>query len=198
MPTTRSARLIIPALSLLAAAGIASFAIALEPPAKDAAATTPTTPTKAAPTLLDPIKALAGEWDMTDDAGKTQLGSVFRVVAAGSAVCETMMPGTPYEMVNMYHLDGPDTLVITHYCAVGNQPRMTGHAPKTPGTYEFTIKDAAKDVSNLASPDGMYMGQLTLIIKDQDHIVQDWVHTDKGKPGGKVSFELTRRHADHH
>ena len=39
----------------------------------------------------------------------------------------------------------------------------------------------------------MYMGQLTLTIKDADHVVEDWVHTNKGKPGGKTSIEMTRR-----
>jgi hypothetical protein len=43
--------------------------------------------------------------------------------AGGSVVMETMMAGTDYEMINMYHLDGDD-LVLTHYCAGGNQPTM--------------------------------------------------------------------------
>lgn len=190
MPSSRA--LLISALALAVAGGLA---VALEPPAKDAASAQPAQTAKAASGLLDPIKALAGEWEMTDDDGKTHLAAVYRVIAGGSTVCETMFPGSEHEMVNMYHLDGPDTLVITHYCAVGNQPRMTGKAPKTPGTYEFKVKDPMKDVTNLSSPDGMYMGQLTLIIKDQNHVVQEWVHTDKGKEGGKVSFDLVRRAA---
>lgn len=186
MFTHRPHRIILPVLCLALATGLA---VALEPPAKEDPAAAQA---KAAPTLLDPIKALAGEWESTDE-GEKQLGVVYRVTANGSAVCETMFPGTQHEMVNMYHLDGPDTLVVTHYCAVGNQPRMTGGAPKAPGVYEFRVKDAAKDVTNLGSPDGMYMGQLTLTIKDQNHIVQDWVHIKDGKDGGKVSFELKRR-----
>ena len=47
----------------------------------------------------------------------------FRVSAAGTVVMETMGPGTKHEMINMYHLDGDD-LVLTHYCAGGNQPTM--------------------------------------------------------------------------
>ncbi len=34
-----------------------------------------------------------------------------------------MYPGMEHEMTNMYTLDG-NTLVMTHYCAGGNQPRM--------------------------------------------------------------------------
>lgn len=177
-------------MSVLVALAAAGIAVAIEPPAKE---DKPAEAARPAANLLDPIKALAGEWEMKDEQGKVELASVFRVTSAGSAVQETMFPGTDHEMVNIYHLDGPGTLVITHYCAVGNQPRMTGGAPKAPGVYEFTIKDPMKDVSNLKSPDGMYMGQLTLTIQDNDHVVEDWLHTSKGKPGGKTSIEMTRR-----
>lgn len=187
MQLTRSARRLLPAVSLMVlacSAGAAAIVMTAEPPAE--AASRPQN-------LLEPLKALAGEWEMQDESGKTVVGAVFRVTSAGSAVQETMFPGSPHEMVNLYHLDGPGTLVVTHYCAVGNQPRMTGGAPKTPGVYEFTIKDPMKDVSNLKSPEAMYMGQYTLTIKDADTLIEDWVHTDKGKPGGKTSFELKRR-----
>ena len=33
------------------------------------------------------------------------------------------MPGTDHEMVSVYHADGKD-VVMTHYCAFGNQPKM--------------------------------------------------------------------------
>ena len=47
----------------------------------------------------------------------------FRVSSNGSAVRELMYPGTEHEMTNMYTLEG-NTLVMTHYCAGGNQPHM--------------------------------------------------------------------------
>ena len=47
----------------------------------------------------------------------------FKISAAGTVVMETMGPGSEHEMINMYHLDGDD-LVLTHYCAGGNQPTM--------------------------------------------------------------------------
>ena len=41
------------------------------------------------------------------------------------------MPDTPAETVTTYHLDG-DALMLTHYCGLGNQPRLrlTGHGPQ--------------------------------------------------------------------
>src|SRR6058998_1207043 len=74
---------------------------------------------------LERLKKLAGTWVAADKDGKPtdQVVSVVRVTAAGSAVHETLFPGQPHEMVSLYHTDGAD-LVMTHYCSLGNQPRM--------------------------------------------------------------------------
>jgi hypothetical protein len=73
--------------------------------------------------LFDPIKALAGQWGMTDETGNLAMTAEFTVSSANSIVREIMFPGHEHEMTNVYHMDGPN-LVITHYCAAGNQPRM--------------------------------------------------------------------------
>lgn len=74
---------------------------------------------------LERLKTLAGTWVEADADGKPtdKVVSVFKVTAAGSAVEETIFPGQPQEMVSIYHRDGAD-LLLTHYCALGNQPRM--------------------------------------------------------------------------
>ena len=66
---------------------------------------------------LAPFKTLAGEW-----AGKGMHGDanhdvtiVYKVTSGGSAVVETIGPGTEHEMVTVIHPDG-DSLVLTHYC----------------------------------------------------------------------------------
>src|SRR5579859_4783906 len=72
------------------------------------------------------LKTLAGEWKVAETNGvhAQHDGKItYRVTAAGSTVMETFFPGSDHEMVSMYHLDG-DELVLTHYCAAGNQPRM--------------------------------------------------------------------------
>ena len=48
---------------------------------------------------------------------------------------EVINEGTPGSMISMYHPDG-DKILMTHYCAVGNQPRMRGT-----GTMTFTDPD---------------------------------------------------------
>src|SRR5262249_20363265 len=74
---------------------------------------------------LERMKTLAGTWLATGKDGKPtdQVVSVVRVTAAGSAVHETLFPGQPHEMISIYYRDGAD-LMMTHYCALGNQPHM--------------------------------------------------------------------------
>src|SRR6267154_1585907 len=74
---------------------------------------------------LEKMKKLAGTWLAADKDGKPtdQVVSIVKVTAGGSAVHETLFPGQPHEMVSIYTVDGQD-LVMTHYCMLGNQPRM--------------------------------------------------------------------------
>lgn len=78
----------------------------------------------ATPAAFDKLKALEGTWDATvlkPDGEKTTVE--YRVTANGTVVMETMFPGTPHEMINMYTADG-DALLATHYCSAGNQPTL--------------------------------------------------------------------------
>jgi hypothetical protein len=71
------------------------------------------------------LKSLAGTWE--GQAGHGSAGEAatvtYRVASGGSVVEETLFPGTPHEMISIYHLVGGE-LVLTHYCAMANQPRM--------------------------------------------------------------------------
>jgi hypothetical protein len=140
----------------------------------DAPATAP-----AAQAGLDRIKKLAGTWVEAGKDGKPtdKVVSVVKVTAGGSAVQETLFPGTPMEMVSVYHLDRGE-LVMTHYCVLGNQPRMKAD-PKSPANqirWVFaggTNLDPAKDAH-------MHGGTVTFI--DDDHIEFAGEAWEGGKP----------------
>jgi hypothetical protein len=71
------------------------------------------------------LKSLAGTWQGQAGHGQPSEAATvtYRVASGGSVVEETLFPGTPHEMISMYHLvDGE--LVLTHYCSMANQPRM--------------------------------------------------------------------------
>lgn len=54
-----------------------------------------------------------------------------------SSVMQTFAAGTPAEMVSMYHQNGKEELIHTHYCAIGNQPSMTFRDSGEEGVIDF-------------------------------------------------------------
>ena len=70
------------------------------------------------------LKKLEGRWrGPSPMKGMPPGNTIFHVTAGGSAVEERILPGTKMEMLSVYHMDKGD-LLMTHYCAAGNQPRM--------------------------------------------------------------------------
>jgi len=128
---------------------------------------------------LEKLKKLAGTWVEADKDGKPtdKVVSVVKVTAAGSAVQETLFPGQPMEMVSIYHLDKGD-LVMTHYCALGNQPRMKAD-PKSPANQ---IKWVFAGGTNLDPAKDMHMHSATVTFVDADHIEIAGEAWENGKP----------------
>jgi ribosome-associated toxin RatA of RatAB toxin-antitoxin module len=141
--------------------------------------------------VLEPFKALEGEWvGKMIHEGKPgpEAHVTYKVTSAGSAVVETLDPGGDHEMVTIIHPDGND-LVLTHYCAIGNQPRM-----KAPGKIEDN-KIAFKFVSatNMKSDKDMHMHDVTFTFVDKDTLKTEWTHYMDGKAAGNVVFEFKRK-----
>jgi hypothetical protein len=139
---------------------------------------------------LDRLKGMAGEWKSSgggehDDGGKKV---VYRVISGGTTVMETLMPGSKHEMVSMYHLDGND-LKMTHYCAVGNQPRMKfDQTASSPDRYVFVFDGG----TNFDPSTDMHIHGVTFTFKGKDSVVADWEGYEKGKKSGTTSFKMTR------
>jgi hypothetical protein len=142
----------------------------------DKAGKQPPTPTNA---NLETMKKLAGTWLAADQDGKPtdQVVSIIKVTAGGSAVHETLFPGQPHEMVSVYTADGPD-LVMTHYCVLGNQPRMKAD-PKSPA-HQIVFQFAGG--SNLDPKKDKHMHAATLTLVDDDHIEIAGVAWEGGAP----------------
>ena len=124
--------------------------------------------------LFEALSALEGRWMGETSEGSTG-ESQFFVSSGGTAVREIMMPGSDYEMTNMYTLHG-NHLLMTHNCAAGNQPHM--RATSLEGN---RIVFEPLGVSDLKATDEYYMGAMTLVIIDQDNIEQRWASCNNGK-----------------
>src|SRR5580693_4756802 len=85
---------------------------------------------------FDLLKGMEGNW-----AGKNQQGEAvqvtFRSTAGGSALMSEIHGHGPENMVTMFHMDGPNRLLLTHYCGAGNQPRMQATASSDGRTITF-------------------------------------------------------------
>ncbi len=142
---------------------------------------------KATNPQFDALKALAGEWTITLPDG-TKSSQTYRVVSGDSAIIlDQNVPGEG-SMITMFHPDGQKT-VATHYCSMGNQPRMVSDGTDTKDI-AFKFKDITNDEGKAGS-----MRDLTIVIIDKDHHNQVWTWQDaKGKQEVET-FKYTRASA---
>jgi hypothetical protein len=137
--------------------------------------------------LFNTVSALEGTWQRTDPSGAISL-TEFAVSSGGTVVQETMFPGTEHEMRNMYSLDG-NALVMTHYCAGGNQPTMRAER-MVANTLPFRLES----VRDLNAADESYMGEMTLVFQADGSVEQRWYGMRGGErdPGHEMTFTLKR------
>lgn len=136
---------------------------------------------------LEKLKSLAGVWDTKDSDGKAVTVS-YDVVSNGSAVMETIRHGDIPEMITMYYLDG-DRLMMTHYCALGNQPRMKASVPSGDvNELRFSFVDG----TNMKKSDP-HMHKMVMQFVSDTHVHAVWTLYESGRLKYDVAFELARR-----
>ena len=87
-------------------------------------------------------------------------------------------------MTNMYALDGK-SLLMTHYCAMGNQPRMKADA--------LTNNRLVFKPAGVTDFDGeTIMNAMTLVFVSKDHIEQRWTAIDPVEGKSEVVFSFKR------
>jgi hypothetical protein len=166
----------IAALSVVVLAALAARTLAAPP-------TPPSSPG------LERFKALAGDWVAAEDGPMSKKGDLvarYAVSAAGTAVVETVFPGSAHEMVTVYHADGAD-LVLTHYCMEGNQPRM--RARETHGArFEFAYDGG----TNIDPARDRHMHAASFEFVSADEIRNEWTELADGKTVLVVKSHLVR------
>jgi hypothetical protein len=135
---------------------------------------------------FDQLKSLTGSWEGKNSMGEPVQVS-YRVTSGGSALMSEIM-GHGEDMISMFHLDGANRLILTHYCAVGNQPRMQASASPDGKSITFNFLDA----TNLDNPQSGHMDHVVIAMLDSNHHTEEWTFTDHGKEMKEV-FDLKRK-----
>jgi flagellin-like protein len=144
-------------------------------------------PAKATDSGFDRLKILVGDWVATGEDGKPFTNNI-RLVSNGTALEETFQTDQDNQMVTLYSADG-SRVALTHYCSMGNQPRM--ESPVVTGTtdeFVFSFTGA----TNLPTPDASHMHRLALQIDDADHFSETWTFRQKNGDT-KRTFNFVRK-----
>ncbi len=141
---------------------------------------------------FEKLKKMVGTWVEADKDGKPtdKVVSVVRLTASGSAIHETLFPGDPMEMISIYHLDKDDVL-MTHYCMLGNQPRMKADPATPPNKIKWNFVGG----TNLDPAKDAHMHGSTVTILDDDHIQIEGEAWEDGKPSQEhcATLKLVRK-----
>ncbi len=144
--------------------------------------------------LMKKLEALQGDWMLLDENGDDTgiLASTFELTSAGSVLMERMFPGSEdgSEMLNVYHADG-DRVLMTHYCAAGNQPRMEILSTDNANRLELRFES----ITNLSAPESdHHMHQAEYIFHGDDRLTTRWQSMKDGKLVEEHAvFELKRK-----
>ena len=177
---------------------LAAVAVLAAAQGATAATTSPAPAPSDAKAAFERLKQLAGTWTMPMPETKAEMKADakippqatvnYKLTGGGSAVTETLFPGTEHEMLTVYHLDGND-LVLTHYCAAGNQPRMKAAIADGGKTLAFHFVGG----SNIVPDKDVHMHEATIKFVDADHVHAEWMMWQGGKQAEVKEFELTRQ-----
>lgn len=136
---------------------------------------------------FEKLKSLTGEWRGAGTDGKIRTAT-YQLLSGGTAVMETLIPDGEPSMVTVYYIDG-DRLMMTHFCSVGNQPRM--RAAVAAGEIQKLDFDFL-DATNLPKPTAGHIHRLRLAFQDQHHLAQTWTWREDGKEMSD-SFNFIRK-----
>lgn len=139
---------------------------------------------------LERMKALEGGWIVTEKSGAEESKTTtiqYKVTSGGTAVTETIDPGTPHEMLTVYH-DKAGKLTMNHFCMLGNQPEMELKS-STGGKIDLRESAASKSLLN----GQQRMSSLVIEQPDANTLIETWGGTNAdGSAGTPMVFNLKK------
>jgi hypothetical protein len=135
---------------------------------------------------FEQLKRLEGSWESTDKDHPSTI--TYKVSSGGSILVETISMANHAEMVTIYHAEG-ESLGMTHYCMLGNQPHMKADKGSTSGVIKFVCDGG----TNLKCASDKHMHSLVITFQDADHVKEEWALYDGGKEQAVHTFNLARK-----
>jgi len=137
------------------------------------------------------VKGLAGDWTHNkDNTANATIEMRYRLISGGTAIEEIQAPDSPGGMTSIYHLDN-GSLVMTHYCSLGNQPHLKLTKGSTASKMEFTCGGGG---GNMKSENEIHVHNLVITFVSADHIIQEWSAYKEGKELGPANkMDLYRK-----
>lgn len=139
---------------------------------------------------FDQLKSLDGSWEGKGSDGRP-LSISFRDVGKGSALMSEIrkegLHAGMFNMISMIHLDGPNRLLLDHYCVDGTQTRMAATTSPDGKTITFNFFDDTN-----ATPDSTNARRLIFTIVDANHYTEGWTFAAGRGKETKEFFELHR------
>jgi hypothetical protein len=139
------------------------------------------------------IRSLVGRWRGTVEwsgarTDRGEMDATYSETGHGTAVVENLVSDGETIMTSVYHRDGP-TLRMTHYCGVGNQPRLRAEpASDDPRRIRFAFVDA----TNLGNPPAPHVDGVELLFLDASHLELSF-HFTSPKGDSRERISLTRQ-----
>jgi hypothetical protein len=128
-------------------------------------------------TVFAKLQTLAGDWE-----GKTEAGRVlkvsYRLTANNTVLVETWTLGPKRESLTLYHMDN-ESLIATHYCTLGNQPRLQLKEGASASLFTFEFVSA----TNLPKPEMAHQHRFEIEILQANSFARSETYLENGTPG---------------
>jgi hypothetical protein len=118
------------------------------------------------------LQTLVGEWEGKTEAGRA-LKVSYRLTANNTVLIETWTLGPQRESLTLYHMDN-DSLIATHYCPVGNQPRLRLKEDGSASVFIFEFVSA----TNLPKPEAAHQHRFEM---EPDSFARSETYLENGK-----------------
>ena len=135
-------------------------------------------------TAFERLKSLVGTWETVEKASKRPGVATYTLTGGGKVLMEVMGGG----MATAYHLD-KGTLVLTHFCGAGNQPRMRVKTIEHDGRH---LVFEMYDITNHPNPDSYYSSALDVRFVEDGTVELEYRGMTAGSES-RQTFQLVKR-----